>query len=102
MCDELYDGGGECVSCPLSYCNNGTNESCGWFTRRNPEEAIRIVEAWAADHPIQTNAQKFEEVFGIKPHKNILGQWYCPPHEDCTKGVCSKCREWWDEPYKGE
>ena len=33
--------------------------------RDNPAEAVCIVEEWSKAHPIQTNAQKFEEVFGI-------------------------------------
>ena len=60
------------------------------------------VEQWSKEHPIVTNAGKFEEVFG-RPPKFQSGDWYCPPivTEPCCVGLdCNICRKWWEEPYK--
>ena len=48
-----------------------------------------------------TNAEKYEEVFGIKPDKN------CCPTDSCENCPAEKkeplclCK-WWDSEYKGE
>ena len=57
--------------------------------KKHPAEAVRIVEQWSKAHPIQTNAMKFEEVFGISfgtfwsmPYdkaENFVGAPYEPP-----------------------
>lgn len=49
-----------CTDCPCSngICNNGSIMS-------NAYEAIDLVENWAKENPIKTNADKFQEVFGL-------------------------------------
>ena len=64
-----------CSDCPLF--NGGCGES-------NPDEAVDIVEQWSKEHPVMTNAMKFEEVFGCSSPKP---GYYLPD-------------AWWDEPYK--
>ena len=64
----------------------------------NPEKAVLIVAEWAADHPFMTNAEKFKEVFGVRP-QNV-----CPPKgaDICEDGAgdCVECMKWWNREYK--
>ena len=80
--------------------------------RDDPEEAVAIVEKWAAENTIKTNAQKFEEVFGSRIDRYDDGMpAVCPPDRArCKKSIdgcvdCEDCLKWWGEPYtepKGE
>lgn len=84
-----------CSECPL------LNVGCG---ESNPDETVDIVEQWSREHPVMTNAMKFEEVFGNKPDSKRKGERICPPlafrkSKDCSC-KCSECDQWWDEPYK--
>ncbi|MCR4802397.1 MAG: hypothetical protein K5895_05260 [Lachnospiraceae bacterium] len=57
-----------CTDCPFyeKVCKKyATDPSCAIF---NAHEAIKIVEQWAEEHPFQTNAEKFKEVFGFEPN----------------------------------
>lgn len=49
-------GGVTCGDCPLY------KKACGSLSAF---EAVEFVEQWAKEHPIKTNAEKFEEVFGV-------------------------------------
>ena len=71
-----------CRQCPISSFNNKYDLYCSSFGREHPEEAVAIVEQWSKEHPIITNWQKFQEVFGttIDPVTAIV--------------------EWWSEEYK--
>ena len=64
----------------------------------DPEKAIRIVDGWDKANPPQTNAQKFMEVFGVKPYKDDEGDWGCPPFVEACDD-CEECKKWWDAPY---
>ncbi len=63
-----------------SECNYCIIPNCPRMMRENPEEIVAIVEKWAKGNPVQTNADKFKEVFGMPPAPGYGG--------------------WWDEPYK--
>lgn len=52
-----------CGDCGLSNDNNGTRENCDLFTKRNPGQAVAIVEKWLSEHPLVTYASKIREVF---------------------------------------
>ena len=90
-----------CRGCPmkiLEYCN-----VAAFTTDEERIKAVQIVEQWAAEHHVMTNAQKFEEVFGEKPDRSNGGRM-CPPiafrkSKDCNIN-CFECKQWWDEPYK--
>ena len=71
MCDAT-----RCAECLIGDIHNNVEI-------RTPEEAVAIVEKWAAEHPVVTNAQKFEEVFG----------WKIDRYFDKLPAA------WWDEPY---
>ena len=96
LCDEYRNDHTSCEGCPF-----GTVCMSEAF---NPEESVRIVEEWSKAHPIQTNAQKFAEVFGYKPLHGS-SDFICPPKNarkctDCYAMSCSECKKWWDEPYR--
>lgn len=63
----------------------------------NACKTIEIVEQWAEQHPIVTNAEKFKEVFGFEPNvfadneKHILCNGYRTIDE-----------KFWDAEYKGQ
>lgn len=92
ICDKY-----ECVACPL-----GELQSCRRIIHSCPEKAVRIVEEWSKAHPVQTNAMKFEEVFGFLPLKRGARDKNCRKHDEwCPADDCIDCALWWDEPYKG-
>ena len=72
--------------CPLQI----DGECKGCDGQRNPAEAVRIVEEWSKAHPIQTNADKFKEVFGMTP---VGGPLQC-----CTEKGFDIVR--WNAPYE--
>lgn len=81
--------------CPLSSGCNGRNLSCSNFIRIHPKEAEEIIMAWAKEHPIKTNEDKFREVFGFIPDSE-----YCP--NKCQGNGCINCehRHFWSQEYK--
>lgn len=94
MC-EIYIKHKYCEACPLA--DNGG--SCGPQEDANPAEAVRIVEEWSKAHPIQTNGQKFEEVFGING-KYLAAMFYDYCVNEERDGVAIKPACWWDMPYE--
>lgn len=71
------------------------------FILEYPDRAEAIVEKWAKEHPVMTNAMKFKEVFGYE-HININGNHECPPRDEneCNFKYCKDCQKWWDKEYK--
>ena len=73
---------------------------CSQYCFINPEEAVRIVENWSAEHPVKTHQSEF-----LKLHPNadiregILN--LCPRRIDlnsvkmeaCERLVCSECKK---------
>lgn len=112
MCEKHSEEWAGCSEeCPMysavkSWAENlGIRVSEDWclsWVRENPETAVTVVEKWAAEHPVVTNAQKFEEVFGrkIDRYSDKLPA-VCPPdrHGCSISNTCGKCAAWWDEPY---
>ena len=89
MC-KSYDDCGKCGMSKLrteKYCNC-LNDFCIY-----PAEAVRIVEEWSKAHPIQTNGDKFYEVFGWDIFNVLVNESW------------AKATTWADMPYeppKGE
>ena len=58
-----------CDITPCSECYAHREDGCifGYNKGRwlSAEEIVAIVEKWSKEHPVQTNADKFKEVFGI-------------------------------------
>ena len=71
----------DCQGCPLEMDNCA---GCGdEFSEKQIINIIDKTEQWSKEHPIITNARKFEEIFGLPAH--------CMIDQDA---------QWWDEPYK--
>lgn len=79
-----------CKHCGLYFENNGHGMNCSDFVRKYLEEAEDIIMQWSSEHPIMTNREKFEEVFG----KDLF--------KLCTKDPWGDVVKWLDEEYKGE
>ncbi len=94
-----------CVYCPLSGVNNGTNFSCTDFERLYPEKAIAIMQKWSDEHPQKTYLSEFLKNY---PNASLndagLPQNTCPFHlglisiDDCRK--YHNCTECWNQPIK--
>ena len=98
--------GVNCSRCPLSGENNGTKLTCRYFEAEYPEEAVAIVEKWAAEHPQKTIFQDFLEKY---PNASLTS--YGTPHicpcelgyeeknpEICFSRLCIDC---WNRPIEG-
>lgn len=91
-----------CKDCPFySFCgvNSKTYDTFAF---------IEAVEKWGKEHPIVTNADKFEEVFGVMPMRDIeTRRWLCPmdaglvkERDDCNGFNCDICKEeFWNSEY---
>ena len=88
-----------CVSCPLSYKNNPKNCDCFYLILHYPQEFEEICKKWAEENPIISNAEKFEEIFGERPNKDICLFIDC---DECDLGTCSGCKykDFWKKEYK--
>lgn len=60
---KICNSTAECINCPLSSDNNGTQMLCQDFLRRCPEKAEPILKKWLAEDPVKTNEQKINEMF---------------------------------------
>ena len=86
----------DCSNCPFNrkVCNTG--KLLFYFF-----EAIEIVENWAKQHPIVTNADKFHEMFGIEPPRIRS----CINFEECENckyydgSECDANNRFWDAEY---
>lgn len=93
MCDS-----NSCSACPLYYSNNGVDKACGFLFYKMPQKAEEIIMKWAEEHPVQTNADKFKEVFGFNPHKSCAFGFNC---SNCQYDEGHHCgKKWWEEEYK--
>lgn len=92
MCDTKAD---DCDGCPFEYSHE--HDVCSAFDE--PEKTVRIIAEWSKDHPVKTNAMKFEEVFGYKPYplKLVYAAGTCDKNGTIRAHMMFK--EWWDEPY---
>ncbi len=89
-----------CRNCPLNFERNKYYLSCNEFCKTHPDEAVKIVEKWAAENPEKTRQDDFTEKFPKSsidedgnPDFCCLDLGYCsecPPDCDCT--VC------WHQP----
>lgn len=92
--------GVRCEDCPLW----GVCQACSRSVDvLNVYKAIEVVENWAKEHPIVTNADKFHEMFGIEPPRirSCINFEEC---ENCKYYDGSKCdadNRFWNAEYKG-
>ena len=83
MCETCI---GNCETCPLCSDNNGTKLMCEDFFMENLKKAEKIIEDWTKKNPVITNADKFKEVFGYRPHVYCFAIW----NRSC-KNILSNC-----------
>jgi hypothetical protein len=57
----------EARNCPSNCHGEMCDGKClMWHNGFSFEQAINYVEKWSKENPIKTNAQKFQEVFGVE------------------------------------
>ena len=99
--------GVNCSRCPLSGENNGTKLVCRYFEAEYPEEAVAIVEKWAAEHQQKTMLQDFLEKYPNAPLDKIGTPFICPYEigyeEQCLDRNCNDigCVKCWNRPIEG-
>lgn len=67
MCSYYYNGpsSADCHKCPFfELCDMNI------LIEMDAEEIVSVLEKWVAKNPPKTNAEKFEEVFGVKINNN--------------------------------
>lgn len=85
MCDEYNT----CRGCPM----DGKCNPCTEAVYKDPQGAVEIVEKWSKEHPVQTNADKFKEVFGWVGIDDLVEE----DEYGCINAVPSS---WWRDEYK--
>lgn len=71
---------------------------CGPF---NSFEYVVLVENWAKEHPIVTNADKFREVFGFDMTICWNNEFPCNECQFCDEnGTCNSKEKFWNAEYK--
>ena len=94
MCDA------ECIKCESRKRLSGF-ETCAVWRKTHPEEAVAIVEQWAAEHPAKTRQSEFLKLFpNAQTDSGCLNA--CPMDVfgntgiDCNKRTCFECKkEFW-------
>ena len=94
MCDA------ECIKCEFRKRLSGF-ETCAVWRKTHPEEAVAIVEQWAAEHPAKTRQSEFLKLFpNAQTDSGCLNA--CPMDVfgntgiDCNKRTCFECKkEFW-------
>ena len=97
----------ECSECEFGK-KLGVLDTCALWQKANPEEAVAIVERWAADHPIKTRQSVFLERYPEAAISKDGAIAICPlaisaayrhGNGACNKGnsdTCADCkRQFW-------
>ena len=88
----------ECLKCEFGKARSGF-ETCPVWQRTHPEEAVAIMEKWAAAHPIKTRQSEFLKHY---PGARILALGYlnaCPMNVfsdtgiNCNAQPCFECKK---------
>ena len=89
----------ECTKCEF-WKRRSNFESCAVWQKDHPEEAVAIVEQWAAEHPAKTRQSVFLEQWPDARIKKADGLPMASPCDldgklaDKCKGVlCPECRK---------
>lgn len=103
MCDDYLD----CDDCPMEEIRRNSADDCMNVVRKNPEEAVAIVQKWAEACPMKTLKDDFLEKY---PNAPLLGgktpfacAKYLYPNVSCVQnGHNVMCFECWDRPLEVE
>lgn len=80
-----------CIDCPLY-------QKCNAFYAFEVQE---VVENWAKEHPIVTNADKFKEMFGFDMTICWDNEFPCNECQFCDiDGTCNSKEKFWNAEYK--
>jgi hypothetical protein len=88
----------ECLKCEFRKVRSGI-ETCPVWQRTHPEEAVAIVEKWAAEHPVKTRQSEFLKHY---PDARILAHGclnVCPMNVfsdtgiNCNAQPCIECKK---------
>ena len=88
----------ECIRCEF-WKRRSSGESCTYWQKNHPEEAVAIVEKWAAEHPVKTRQSEFLKHY---PGAQITidGFLHACPMEvfsdtgiNCSAQTCTECRK---------
>lgn len=88
----------ECLKCEFGKARSGF-ETCPVWQRTHPEEAVAIMEQWAAEHPIKTRQSEFLKHY---PGARILAPGClnaCPMNVfsdtgiNCNEQPCFECKK---------
>lgn len=94
----------ECIRCEIWKRRSG-GESCTFWQKNHPEEAVAIVEQWAAEHPVKTRQSVFLEQYPetrlmqdgiIKICPSAVSAAYREKDGSCAilrSGSCTECRK---------
>lgn len=82
-----------CNDCMIAPSNNGTGESCWFYSILHPESAVSAVEQWSSEHPEKTRLQDFLEKY---PKAHLCKNGF-PPFRPaalgyCGESICSNCK----------
>lgn len=93
MCDA------ECIKCEF-WKRRSRWESCNAWQKNHPEEAVAIVEQWAAEHPVKTRQSVFLEQWPDARIKKADGLPMASPCDldgklagKCEGIPCPECRK---------
>ena len=83
---RMCEANPECKGCPI----NNLGLSCGRYSEdfiKDVGTAVNAIEKWSKEHPIITNLQKFEEIFGTGIRVvEAPGSWWCAEYKPPKKG----------------
>ena len=92
----------ECIRCEFWKRKSG-GESCNSWQKNHPEEAVAIVEQWAAEHPVKTLQSVFLKMLPNVPLNDKGQPAFCPklldteyhPVGSCCLDVdiCQRCMD---------
>ena len=90
----------ECTRCEF-WKRRIRSESCTSWQKKHPDEAVAIVELWAAEHPVKTRQSEFLKLYpGARIFSGCLNA--CPKDVfgdreiNCNKQTCMACKkEFW-------
>lgn len=94
-----------CDECPLGKEAHRRNYPCNAFEIDNPEECVKIVEKWAAEHPKKTRQSEFLKMFpnasivdGVPELNPCHVDNKFSPQKGCGNSSCGECRkEYWSQ-----
>lgn len=100
----------KCLKCALNSLNNKYQITCSTFVKQYPEDVVAIVEQWSKENPLETNRDKFFELFPYAPTYRNYPIDILPCHLGwCTESECVRCNHYnqpdafcWDLPYEGD